>query len=508
MMAQCSIHRQTIAVFLGLAVMFAFTPPVQAETLSLDEAYRAALATHEAIDIAGKEVEKSKLLPKKALSIMLPHAKIDSEYDLLDDEMDKTTQSHLSVPPLYDGNITVGPTLVALREQFGASFTLHQSIYRGEFFPLRKAAAHKIEQSYESLFETRQGILFDVATVYYEAVTAKALISTSEELLAVAKKDLESAQIKVKAGKLTEDAIYRAQLNVTRAERQRIVANQWLQLAKEALGRLTGMESAVDEIEKPAELVARQDDFDTLLDIAYKNRFDYKISKLNIELARDDLNLSKSKRHPTVGAEWKYFWYDKQPPSIDKEFWAAAIKVSLPIFEGGARILEVREKGTTVQQAQSACINIKKNIRLEVEQSLLEIKAQDATLANARQLVETANKNYEMITVRYGFGAATSLESEQAFAALNNAKTQLVSETYNYQIALLKLEKALGVFNRDLIEVKPSMELHGALDQRTVSPTANTPTQSALALRKSFDPKLGSPPFFPSSNQKPLLSAR
>lgn len=458
-MAQHRIHQVMVSLF-----VFAMTvgvTSVQAEVLSLDQAYRAALATHERIDIAGKEVEKSKLLPDRALSIMLPHASIDSEYVRLDDEMSKTTHSHITGEPVLggvafplDGDITIGPTLVALRDQLSSSVTLKQAIYRGEFFPLRKAAEHKIEQSYESLFETTQGVLFDVATAYYEGVTAKALIETAEELLVVAKKDLANSQIKVNAGKLTEDAVYRAQLNVTRAERQLIVANQWLKLAKEALGRLTGQEKPVDDIEKPVELVARQDNFDDLLEIAYNNRFDYKIAKLNIDLANDDLKLSKSKSHPTVNAEWKYFWYNDQPPSIDKEFWAAAINVSMPIFEGGARTLENQEKIVTVQQAYSAQTNIKKNIRLEVEQSVLAIEAQMATLANVRQQVETAKKNYEIVAVRYGFGAATSLENEQAFAALNNASNLLVSETYNYQIALLTLEKALGVFNRDLIEAK------------------------------------------------------
>lgn len=453
-MAHHCIHRQ-MAVIVGLTLAIVGVGiSAQAEVLTLDEAYRAALETHEGIDIASKEVEKSKLLPDRALSIMLPHASVDSDYVVLDDEMDKTTQSHISVPPLFEGDMAIGPTVVALDDQLGASFTVQQAIYRGEFFPLRKAAVHKIEQSHESLFETSQGILFDVARAYYEGVTAKALIKTSEKLLVVAKKDLANAQIKVNAGKLTDDAIYRAQLNVTRAERQRIVGNQWFKLVKETLGRLTGKKMVVDDIEMPVELVARQDDFDTMLEIAYSNRYDYKISKLNVELARDDLKLSKSKSHPTVNAEWKYYWYSVHPPSLDKEFWAATVKVSLPIFEGGARTLENREKGTSLQQAQLAYANIKKNISLELNQSILAIELQEATLANARQQVETAKKNYEIITVRYGFGAATSLENDQAFAALNTAETQLVSENFNYQVALLTLEKTLGVFNRDLLEAK------------------------------------------------------
>lgn len=459
-MLQCPIYRQTIAIILGLTLVFG-SSGVQAEALSLEEAYRLALITHERIGIAGQEVKKSELLPKKALSIMLPHANIDGSYVLLDDEMTKTTRSHLSAPPFIDQDIMVGPTVVALEDQVGATFTLRQSIYRGEFFPLRKAATHKIEHSRESLFETIQGIFFDVATVYYEGVTAKALIKTSEEMIVVAQNGLDNAHSKVNAGKLTEDAVHLAQLNVSRAERQLIIARQRLKFAKDVLGRFTGQENAVDDIVDPTLRVPRQDDFDALLEIAYANRFDLKVAKINMELARDDLDISKSKNYPVMDAEWKYFWYNEEPPSMDQEFWAASVKLSVPLFEGGARTQEVREKTITQEQVRSAYTNLTKDIRLEVEESLLMINVQEATLDNIRQQVEAAKKNHQIISARYEFGAATSLENDQAFAALNNARTQLDSEIYNYQMALLKLEKVLGVFNQDLIKEKFSKEKHG-----------------------------------------------
>jgi outer membrane protein TolC len=49
--------------------------------LSLEEAYKLALGTHEKIKIAALEINKSKLLPKKAWSIMLPHASTSGAYN-------------------------------------------------------------------------------------------------------------------------------------------------------------------------------------------------------------------------------------------------------------------------------------------------------------------------------------------------------------------------------------------------------------------------------------------
>ncbi|MEW6218673.1 MAG: TolC family protein [Thermodesulfobacteriota bacterium] len=438
------------ALVLPVAGGVTLMPPV---VLSLEEAYHLAGASHEQIVIARQELDKSRLKPDQARSIMLPHAKVDGDYRHLDDDMTRTTQSHLAVPGLgIDQDILVGPTLVAREDQLSTTFSVQQALYQGEYFPLRRAAGHTIDHSREALQETVQEVLFSVATVFYRCVTAKALVATAGQLLDLARKDLAVAQTKVQAGKLTEDAAYRARLSVTRTEAQRLSAQHQLVLARDLLARLTGRSTPVADVVEPAPLLPRGDDLESLLAIAQANRYDFRRAALRVQLAEDELALAKAKSHPSLGAEWRYTWFDREPPTLDKEFWAAMVRLSVPLVEGGARLAEEEEKAISLQQARTAQLDLEKRIRLEVVEAFLGVGNQEAVLANAQQQVEAAAKSHEIVTARYDFGAATSLDYDQAYTALQAARNSLVTETYAYQLALLKLEKAIGLFGRDEVE--------------------------------------------------------
>ena len=56
--------------------------------LSIEEAYALALITHEKIMIAEREVAKSKLLPKKATTVLMPRISVNGGYSRLDEAIE------------------------------------------------------------------------------------------------------------------------------------------------------------------------------------------------------------------------------------------------------------------------------------------------------------------------------------------------------------------------------------------------------------------------------------
>ncbi|MEW6426934.1 MAG: TolC family protein [Thermodesulfobacteriota bacterium] len=426
-------------------------PPVQAQaatgTITLEEAYREALQSHEQIRIADREVAKSLLLRQKANSIMLPHAILEGQYNRLDDAVTRSTVTHISAPPLIDRDILVGPVETTPREQYGGSVSIQQNIYRPEYFPLRGAAAYKREQSREALLDTTQTILFEVATAYYDAVSAGALVASAEEVLALAKKNEEIAAVKFDAGNVTEDAVHWARLNRTRAEGELITARHGLVLAREILARMVGREEPPENVVQPEPLFPRKEDREVLLQFALANRHDYRAATLGVKLAEQDVKLARSKFLPSVGAEWKQYWLNEQTYSVDSQFWTAGVRITFPLYEGGLRTADLDEKEETLEEARLAVANLEKNIRLEVEQARLTTVTMASVLANAHQQVETASVNYEIVGAKFFNGAATSLDLDQALTALDTAKTQLVKQTYDEQKAILQVERAIGLFD-------------------------------------------------------------
>ena len=80
---------------------------------------------------------------------------------------------------------------------------------------------------------------------------------------------------------------------------------------------------------------------------------------------------------------------------------------------------------------------------------MLTVQTHESILNNLKKQVELAQKNYDIIFSQFEFGSATSLDLNQALTTLDSAKTDLITKTYDYQVVLLNLEKATGMFAMD-----------------------------------------------------------
>ena len=65
--------------------------------------------------------------------------------------------------------------------------------------------------------------------------------------------------------------------------------------------------------------------------------------------------------------------------------------------------------------------------------------------------VALAQENHRITSKQYGVGLATSLDVNTALNTLTQVRTQLIDQTYAYQVALLALDQAIGLFAQEYI---------------------------------------------------------
>jgi len=410
------------------------------KSIDIGEAYALAIKTHERIMIAESEVAKSKLLPKKATTIMMPRLSMSGGYTRLNEPIEFEAQI---------GNITLPPIETVPDEQWLGNFKYTQPIYEGRFFPLRRMADQTIEITSENYYQTIQSLLLQVAQVYYEVLKSEELVQNAKETVNLTREELRVSKVRFKAGNVTEDAVLRSELNSTRAKSNVIRNVNHLKLAQEFFKNLVGMETRNLNLIKPPELKEMVEDYEALIYNAFDSRHDYRASFLKIDVAKNDIELVKARFHPRIEGSWDYFWVDNPAWLQNDEYWVASLKVNIPLFEGGLRFLDLKEKQENLHQAELTLKALEDTIRLEVEDAMLKVQTDRSILANLTKQVELAKKNYEIIFTKFKFGAATSLDLNEALTSLDLARTQLISKTYDYQVALLNQEKALGVFAQD-----------------------------------------------------------
>jgi outer membrane protein TolC len=414
------------------------------KSLTINDAYMFVLENHESIKIAEKEIEKSKLLPKKATTMLMPRAYLDGGYRKLDDSIEFEAEV---------GAITLPPVETVPEESWFANFKYNQPIYVGEFFPRRKQATKVIESTTEKYYQTIQDILFRVARTYYEFLKSEELVQNAKEILKLTQEELRVSKVKFKTGDVTEDAVLKSELNLTRAKANIIKNVNHYKLIQDVFITLIGIEKQDVNLVKPPELRSEKASYEDLVQKAFEHRHDYKETQMKVDVVKSDIDLVKSRFHPELSASWDYFWIDNPNFLQDDEYWLAAIKLRIPIFEGGSRFLDIKEKLKSLQQAEYALKSLEDAIRLEVQDARLTVLTEKSTLANLTKQVELAEKSYEIVFNKFKFGAATSVELNEALVSLDVTRTQFISKTYNYQVAILSLDKAMGIFASDFTQL-------------------------------------------------------
>ena len=202
---------------------------------------------------------------------------------------------------------------------------------------------------------------------------------------------------------------------------------------------------------KPPNPKARSEKYEALVNIAFENRHDYKIAVLNVSLAETEVDLVKTRFHPSIEGTWNYYRSDRETISRDKEYWVAAVTMKVPIFEGGMRFWDLQEKKEGLNQAKLNLDATNRRIKIEVEDAMLSLQNYKSILKNLQKQVELAEKSYAIVFTQFEYGSVTSLYLNQALTALYSAKTELTTKTYDYYIAIINLEKTIGIFAQDLI---------------------------------------------------------
>lgn len=411
-----------------------------AGTISLEDAYRLAVANEERIAIAARELAKAELLPWRAVALMTPRGEVGAAFTRNKDAI------AFNAPPEMRG-VFGGSSVIRPRDNWLATFSVTQPLIEPTFLPSWRLGQTAVREGEQRYAHTVRSVLFGVARAYYEVLRLEAQVKVVRDTLALSRAELARARTRFRVGEVTKTDVLRAEVSVARAERTRVVDVNRLRLAHATLARAVGVAEPVG-VREPSPATPRDEEFPALLARALDGRQDLRARKLAVGLARERRNLVLTRYLPQVNAEFSYPRLDPETFANRDEFWTLLVNLRWSIFDGGSRELDVREADETIAQAELRVRELEKRIRVEVREALLMVETLYATLETLRTQVALARETYDLTSKQYRVGLATSLDVNTALAALNQVRTQLTDQSYAYQIALLALDNAVGVFAR------------------------------------------------------------
>jgi outer membrane protein TolC len=97
-----------------------------------------------------------------------------------------------------------------------------------------------------------------------------------------------------------------------------------------------------------------------------------------------------------------------------------------------------------VEKAKLALEDTKRSVSLEAAQAYYNLQAAKEALASYAKALDAAKENYRLSLLRYENGMATTVEVMQADEELANRENQHQSAVYQYNLALVNFDNAIG----------------------------------------------------------------
>ncbi len=408
--------------------------------LTVDKARDLALEYNRQYLSAEKELDRAHGEIISARSGALPDISLSGRYT-----------RNIKIPELFIAGEKIP---LGLDNEFDLSLSISQPLYvGGKVGAALKIAKYYEHYSHEKLREAKSTVVFSAESIFYAAVLAESNLEVVQKAFDQLSYNLDVVEKNYKQGMVSEYERLRARVEKANLEPQLIAAQSDVNLAQKRLKSFLGL-----PLEEKVTLAADLSDtavvdlpaLDSLISAALGNRPEMAEAELEKNVYDKAIRIAKggwlypvlslNTTYDVTGSSNSLRW-DAQ--SIAKS-WTASMIISVPLFDGGKTIGEVRKSRVDYYQATLKVQQAKDDIRLEVEQAYDNINMSKKALDTQRETIAQAEEGMRIANIRYQSGVGTQLEVLSAQTALTDARTNLARATYNYRLAKSALKKAIG----------------------------------------------------------------
>ncbi len=420
-------------VLFALLVLYGLSAQARSadKIYTLQDAYQSALGTNESVKIAEESLFQSEYRIDQAWTYIYPRLNGRSSY----------TRYNESLPP--EG----GPFIFQPLTQLQAALVLTQPLYTGgrTLAALRTAKTLR-EASSAGLTSAKQDILLGAAQAYYGVIKAQKLVEMSRNSLERMErhKKVTEREASTRRTKANVSALLRATTLVSQAQINLVRAEDGLKIAREQLNLVTKL--PVDAtLGEPASLDQPKEPLQQMQATALSSRPDYAGAQLSKKVAEENVTIVKGSHYPQLSAEAGLQYQESSPKTaFDGTIYYGALRLQVPIFEGGLMKAETAEARSKVRQSELATALLQRSIETEVHEAYINLQTVSSVLETAKLQMGYAKDNFDAVEGLYSEGLLSSLSLIDAEQALLQAEQGLVNATYDQQLAILRLRKSIG----------------------------------------------------------------
>jgi len=398
----------------------------QSFAISLNEAFTEALRKNEVVGQGQARIDQADARHSQMIGAVLPNIGFNASYLLQPQLSDSIAQAFF---PNEQSTVSLGVT---------------QPIFRGlrEFSALSQQKLLRSAQEDSQRFTLLQ-LYQNVAQSFFSVLILERDLKNLTEQAEIYGKRVSELQARVGRGESSASEALTAQSAEisTRSDIQNI-SNQ-LAAERENFAFLTGLDattSLTDPNLISAVKKSKLQALDSYLD-GIESRPDVQEALKRFEAAEKEVSIARGGHLPSVDLMGNY--YLKRPPGFLNEIkWDVQLKLTFPIFEGGATQARVREAASKQKDAELYFHRVKRQAAQEVRTLYQSLKNKIEQLDTLNRSLDIANRNSITLQKEYRRGLSRNIDVQLALADYRVAKRAVDQAHFSSQNEWIRLQAA------------------------------------------------------------------
>ena len=400
------------------------------------------------LDLENVEIDK-----KDAIGDLLPN---------LNASASASSNTGFSINPT--NNLPTNATANNVNAGFSSNVTLFDGLRNIKRVNRAKLAAIASQYRLEDL---KDDIRLNVANAYLQILSNKEALKVARAQYAFTEQDLKRTKELVESGVVPKGDLLEIEATAANQEQQ-IVNNESLVLISRInlaqLLQITDYENfyiADESFDIPASDILNNSP-KTIFAKALEFRNDIKLSKANVELAEEDLEISKGAYSPTLSAFFQYGTRYSDvtqipdangvpfTPNFTDQLWifdgiSYGAQLSIPIFNGWSTRNNVERSKISLERTKLQFEQDKLDLENTINQRYVDVTTFYKAYEAAVKTLEARRLAYEYAKERFNVGLMNSFDFSQAQSRVDNAEADVVRTKYDYIFRLKILEFFFGI---------------------------------------------------------------
>lgn len=346
----------------------------------------------------------------------------------------------------FNGNIVHIGSQNTSGLQFGAT----QNIFNRDVLLASRSSRDVRLQSKQNTKEQNINIAVMVSKAFYDVLLTKQQLNVTEQDIERIEVSLKDAYYQYQSGITDKTDYKRATISLNNTKAQKKFGEESVKAKYIYLKELMGYPSSKDfELVYDSAQMANEILLDTLQNVNYSNRIEIQLLETQKKLQQYNLQYYKWSFLPDISAFGNYnlnFLNNQFSKLYSQSFPNSygGILLSIPIFQGGKRLQQIKQAELEVNQVDNSIISIQNNINTQYAWAMATYKSNLYNYYSLKENLSLANEVYDVIRLQYRSGVKSYLEVINAETDLRTAQINFYNALYQLLSSKIDVSQSLG----------------------------------------------------------------